>query len=128
MRGYAHDTWCGASLVLLLQSALRSQGLAAGCDEADPVLELFWKHWAFDLLFADKLDDALRAAVHHVLPAEHDGRDEAISLGHKALLHVKRLLVPSHYFGPNLKSLTEGQGAPVPDGGGPYHHSGPQFV
>lgn len=80
------------------------------------------------LPFADKLDNGLRAAAHHILPAEHDRGDKTICLGHKALLQVKCLLIPSQYFGPNLKSLTEGQGAPVAYGGGPYHHFGPQFT
>lgn len=80
------------------------------------------------LPFADKLDDGLWAAAHHILPAEHDCRDKTIFLGNKALLQVKRLLIPSQYFGSDLKCLTEGQRAPIPDGGGPYHHFGPQFV
>lgn len=61
------------------------------------------------LSFADKLDNALWAAAHHILPAEHDCRDKTIFLGHKALLQVKCLLIPSQYFGANLKCLTEGQ-------------------
>lgn len=80
------------------------------------------------LPFADKLDNGLWAAAHHILPAEHDRGDKTICLGHKALLQVKCLLIPSQYFGPNLKSLTESQGAPVAYGGGPYHHFGPQFA
>lgn len=38
-----------ASLVLLFQSALRSQSLAAGRNEADPVFEVLGKLWALDL-------------------------------------------------------------------------------
>lgn len=80
------------------------------------------------LPFADKLDDGLWAGAHHILPAQHHRRHETVFLGHKALLQVKRLLVPSQYFGPNLESLSEGQRAPVADGGGPYHHFGTQFA
>lgn len=38
------------SLVLFLQPTLCSQGLAACCDEPNPVFEIFWKLRAFDLL------------------------------------------------------------------------------
>lgn len=61
------------------------------------------------LPFADKLKNAFRAAVHHILPAQHHRGHKTIFLGHEALLDVERLLIPSHNFGPNLKSLSEGQ-------------------
>lgn len=127
---YTHDAQCHgvASLVLLLQAALCSQGLAAGRNEVHPVFEVLGKLWALNLLFADIFDDYLGAAVHYVLPTEHDRRDKAIFLGHKTLLQVKGFLIPAQNFGPNLKSLTEGQGAAVPDGGGPYHQFCPQFA
>ncbi|TNN51508.1 hypothetical protein EYF80_038300 [Liparis tanakae] len=38
----------------------------------------------------NKLEDAFRAAVHHILPAEHDRGDKTVSLGHEALLHASR--------------------------------------
>lgn len=42
---------CGgvASLVLVVQTALRPQRLAAGGDEADPMFELLWELWTLDL-------------------------------------------------------------------------------
>lgn len=87
-----------------------------------------WRHHFPYLLFADKFNDGFGAAVHHILPTEHDRRDEAIFLGYKTLLQVKGFLVPAQNFGPNLKSLTEDQGAAVPDGRRPYHQFRPQFA